>query len=163
VRSTRVVVLGATGRLGSMVAAVLGDDPSLEVVATDRARFDVERDEVGPLLDGARADWVVNAVGVTAAHIDAALPARAELAGPVRRPRRGGAGAAGVGVIDVPTDGLFGGAVGGPTEAAPLGPEPLGVYAATKLEGEVETTLRCSLVGPEGPGGTSLLAWVLSQ
>ena len=56
-----VLVLGAHGMLGSMVARVLARDPELRVSTAARDRFDVRRDEVGALLDRDAIDWIVNA------------------------------------------------------------------------------------------------------
>jgi dTDP-4-dehydrorhamnose reductase len=161
----RVLVLGATGMLGSTVAAVLGEEPSLAVVAVDRTRFDALHEHPGPLLADERPDWVVNAIGITAANIDEDdrdSVARAEVVN-LAFPRRLAAAAEqlGVSVLQISTDGIFSGSAGPYDEDA--APDPAGVYARTKLAGEIPNTLRCSIVGVEPPGGTSLVAWVLSQ
>src|SRR3984885_16109198 len=73
---TKVLVPGAGGMLGGMVTRVLRESAELEVTAPGRAaerapdgtsphrRFDVLRDSLEPLLDDARCEWIVNAVGV---------------------------------------------------------------------------------------------------
>jgi dTDP-4-dehydrorhamnose reductase len=166
---TRVLVLGSTGMLGAMVVQVLGDTPGVELETTERGRFDAARDDPGALLAGAGPEWVVNAIGITAAHIDEDDPASVAAAHEVNAafPARLAAAAAehGARVIHLSTDGIFSGTAGPYAEDAAADAD--GVYAQTKRDGEVVAphvlVLRCSIVGPESPGGTSLLAWVLAQ
>jgi dTDP-4-dehydrorhamnose reductase len=144
---------------------VLGEDRALDVATPGRPRFDAARDDAGALLAALRPEWVVNAVGITAPHIDEddrASVAAAHEVNAAFPPRLAAAAREhGARVIHLSTDGVFSGAAGPYDEDAPADAD--GVYATTKLEGEVATTLRCSIVGPEPPGGVSLLAWVLSQ
>jgi dTDP-4-dehydrorhamnose reductase len=169
----RVLVLGATGMLGSMAARVLGANPAIEVARTAREGgagmlpFDAEREDLAALLDETRCEWVLNAIGLLAARIDESDPAsvaRAEAVngefphrlaaalGPERR------------AIAVGTDAVFSG-TGPHDESAPH--EPDGAYARSKDRGEVEAEgvlqLRCSIVGPELGPPRSLLGWILSQ
>lgn len=151
--------------LGAAVARVLGEERSLEVTAADRARFEATSGDAGALLAETRAEWIVNAIGITAPHIDEGDRASVALAEAVNAafPRRLAAAASerGARVIHLSTDGVFSGADGPYDEGD--APDATGVYARTKRAGEVDTTLRCSIVGVEPTGGTSLLAWVLSQ
>jgi dTDP-4-dehydrorhamnose reductase len=175
---TRVLVLGVTGMLGATVGRALS--PGLDVVGTARGeppadagypveRFDARTDDPRALVEAVGPDWILNAIGVTKPHIDpgsaesvanaldvnARFPfALAEAAG--QRAAR---------VIQIATDGVFAGQAGGYREDAPH--DALDVYGKSKSLGEVPaanvTHLRCSIVGPEPPGGRSLVAWLLAQ
>ena len=103
-----VLVLGAGGMLGSMVARTR--------IPAGRERFEAGRDDVGPLLDETGCRWVVNAIGVIKPRIDEADPASVERAMEVngRFPHElaEAAGARGARVIHVTTDGVFSGRAG---------------------------------------------------
>jgi dTDP-4-dehydrorhamnose reductase len=68
-------------------------------------------------------------------------------------------------VIHPTTDGVFAGRAGPYDEDARH--DATDVYAVSKARGEVVAphvlNVRCSIVGPERPHGSSLLAWLLSQ
>src|ERR1700683_2611475 len=72
----KVLVLGAQGMLGSMVAAVLARQPELDVSTTARhdgsrdRRFDAGSDSLEALLDSDSYKWVVTAIGVIKPRID---------------------------------------------------------------------------------------------
>lgn len=174
----RVVVLGAEGMLGSATARRLREAPGLEVLGTGRApaagsglaTYAVESSELRDLLGAfGPGDYVINCVGLTkhkmndqlavdrsaAVLINAMLPYRlAEIA-----EERG------FHVIQIATDCVYSGAHGGYNELADH--DPLDVYGKTKSLGEVPSThflnLRCSIVGREVRGRTSLVEWFLSQ
>lgn len=162
-----VLVLGAHGMLGSMVARVLARDPELRVSTAARDRFDVRRDEVGTLLDRDAIDWIVNAVGVTNARIDERVGESIEDAIAVNAlfPYRlaGEAAQRGQRVVQIATDGVYSGDRGPYDESAEH--DPRDVYGKTKSLGEVPAEnvwhLRCSIVGPEPGRPRSLLGWVL--
>jgi dTDP-4-dehydrorhamnose reductase len=175
---TDVLVLGASGMLGGMVARVLDGEPQLNVTRAARASageatipFDAEQEgSVERLLASARWDWLVNAVGVIKPLIDETDPACVARATAVNEtfPQRLAAGAerAGSRVIQIATDGVFSG------RSAPYDEETRhdadGVYERSKSGGEVSAphvlNLRCSIIGPEGwREPRSLLGWALSQ
>jgi dTDP-4-dehydrorhamnose reductase len=172
----KVLILGAQGMLGSMVARVLAGRPDLQLTTTARRdlvgrrdlRFDVRRDSIGDLLDRDAYDWIVNAIGVTNAHINehAAESIEAAIAVNALFPYRlaAEAGRRGQRVIQIATDGVYSGDVGAYDESAEH--DPRDVYGRTKSLGETPTEnvwhLRCSIVGPERGTPTSLLGWVLS-
>ncbi len=164
---SNVLVLGAHGMLGSMVARVLARDPELRVSTAARDRFDVRRDAVGTLLDRDAIDWIVNAVGVTNARIDERVGESIEDAIAVNAlfPYRLAAEAAqrGQRVVQIATDGVYSGDRGPYDESAEH--DPRDVYGKTKSLGEVPAEnvwhLRCSIVGPEPGRPRSLLGWVL--
>jgi dTDP-4-dehydrorhamnose reductase len=170
----KVLVLGADGMLGSMVARVLSTNSALHVVRSTRigARhdlaFDATQHSVSDLLDEARCDWIINAIGildrnidetdpdsvVAAINVNASFPNR--LAAAAGRDRR---------VLHISTDGVFSGRNAPYDEPAPH--DAAGVYARTKSLGEPRSsncvTLRCSIIGPEGSSARSLLGTILSQ
>ena len=174
---TKVLVLGAGGMLGGMVARVLAERPKLELTTAargDRAvdasrhqRFDALHDPLDSLLGGGRYDWIVNAIGVIKPRIDEKNPASIDNAiavnalFPYRLARE--AAARGQRVIEVATDGVYAGAAGPYDESAPH--DPRDVYGKTKSLGEVPADnvwrLRCSIVGPERGPASSLLGWAL--
>ena len=172
---TNVLVLGATGMLGSMVARVLAQNPELDVRGTSRAPtssdlldFDASRDAVEQLVSTDEFEWIVNAVGVIRRRIDDSDPASVaraievnsafphRLAAALRPHQR---------VIQIATDGVFSGLSGPYDERAVH--DAGDVYARTKSLGETVTPrflhLRCSVIGPERDRPASLLGWVLSQ
>jgi dTDP-4-dehydrorhamnose reductase len=173
-RMTRVLVLGANGMLGSMVARVLAGTPLLEVVATTRRggnntlEFEVGRSSISELLDSARCDWVVNALGILDRRIDVDDPACVASVIDVnaRFPHRLAAAAdRGQRVINVATDGVFSGRNAPYDERAMHDAD--GLYSRSKSLGEVRSphvvNLRCSIIGPEALPATSLLGWAVSQ
>jgi dTDP-4-dehydrorhamnose reductase len=176
-----VLILGSHGMLGSVVTGVLSELPGLRVTATARTdsaalparvsvqRFDVRKDELRTLLDDGAYDWIVNAIGVTNAHIDQRVSASIENAIAVNAlfPHRLAAECSlrGQRVIQIATDGVFSGTGGPYDEGAPH--DALDVYGKTKSLGEVPDGsvihLRCSIVGRERSAASSLLERVISS
>jgi dTDP-4-dehydrorhamnose reductase len=176
---TKVLVLGAHGMLGSMVARVLAEQPGVEVTTTARGdgaldtsrhrHFDATADPLGPLLDSEPYEWIVNAIGVIKPRIDESVPASVENAIMVNSvfPARLAAesDARGQRVVQIATDCVFSGTQGAYDESAPH--DPVDVYGKTKSLGETPagnvTHLRCSIIGPElSSPPSSLLGWILS-
>lgn len=181
----RVLILGATGMLGSAAYRVFGEDDRFQVIGAVRseaARRYLPETERQSLLTGveadsqdslvrafaeAKPDVVINCIGVIkqlqaasdplhTLPINALLPHR--LAALCRL--------AGARLIHVSTDCVFSGAKGGYTEADT--PDATDLYGLSKLLGEVDgphaITLRTSLIGPElGGGGNGLVGWFLNQ
>jgi len=171
---TNVLVLGADGMLGSMVARVLSSNPALNVARSTRTgaqqdlTFDATRDPVGDLLAATRCDWIINAIAIldrgiddgdpnsvaAAIDVNASFPNR--LAAAAGRDRR---------VVHISTDGVFSGQDAPYDESAPH--DAAGLYARSKSLGEPRfpncVTLRCSVIGPEKSPPKSLLSTVLSQ
>jgi dTDP-4-dehydrorhamnose reductase len=172
-----VLILGSHGMLGSMVTRFLSEQSQHEVTGTSRCsgpplraglqRFDVRQDQVGDLLDQDSYEWVINAIGVTNAHIDPQTSGSVENAIAVNAlfPHRLAAECTlrGQRVIQIATDGVFTGAAGPYDEHAQH--DATDVYGETKSLGEVVdgsvVHLRCSIVGPEPSPSGSLLSWVL--
>jgi dTDP-4-dehydrorhamnose reductase len=181
----RVVVLGASGMLGSMVLKWLERDPALDVAATVRSaalgqelaarmrRASVSvLDATNPTELGAAirgAQWIVNAIGITKPYVRDDVPDEVERAVRVNAlfPHLLAEAAAteGARVLQIATDCVFSGREGGYVEGA--GHDPLDVYGKTKSLGEVRAAgvhhLRCSIVGPEPRTRAFLLEWLRSQ
>jgi dTDP-4-dehydrorhamnose reductase len=182
---TSVVVLGASGMLGSMVVDVLAADGRWQVAGTVRSpeladacrgqlssvdwrTYDVADDGALPTAI-AGADWVVNAIGLTKPFVKDDDPAQVERAvwGNAIFPFRLAAEADAIGaqVIQIATDCVYSGAAGGYVESAPH--DALDVYGKTKSLGEVHLPnmhlLRCSIIGPEPSTPRYLLEWLRRQ
>ena len=170
---TRVLVLGANGMLGRMVARVLASHPALEVVASTRQgsraaiKFDSSCDSLREVLDATDCEWIVNAIGVLDSRIDEDDPQSVATAIDTNAtfPNRLAAAAGDRRVIQISTDGVFSGR-DAPYDERALHDAP-GVYARSKSLGEVSSptlvNLRCSIIGPEEQPARSLLGWALSQ
>ena len=176
----KVLVLGAQGMLGSMVADVLGRLPDLDVRVTVRdpsaptpagvpwRRFDARRDSLAAVLDADPADWVVNAIAITASRINPrdsdSVQAAIELNALFPRRLAQAAGARGQRVIQIATDGVYSGSDGPYDETDAH--DATDVYGQTKSLGEVAAdnvvALRCSIVGPELATPSSLLGRTLA-
>lgn len=183
---TTVVVLGASGMLGSMVVDVLAAQPGLEVAGTVRSaalaaachgklpevewrRYDaaVRGASLDRAIDGAQ--WIVNAIGLTKPYIHDDDPAEIERAIRVNSAfpfdLAHAADRVGAEVIQIATDCVFSGASGRYTEKSPH--DALDVYGKTKSLGEPPLDnvhlLRSSIIGPEPGAQTFLLEWVRRQ
>jgi dTDP-4-dehydrorhamnose reductase len=174
-------VLGSTGMLGSMVSAWLERGTSCSVLRFARSperdnkpcgRFDAEMFLCDPQSTGAAlagCDFIINCIGVIkpwcrdndllgvrrAIAVNALFPhALANFAKDL-----------GAGVIQIATDCVYSG-VDGPYDEDSQH-DPFDVYGKSKSLGEVFDSsvlnIRCSIIGPERHGKTSLLEWFLNQ
>jgi dTDP-4-dehydrorhamnose reductase len=179
----KVIVLGASGMLGSMVLAVLSREKCLKIVATVRnlelktdngnvkwKKFDIDHfkdKELRSLTSG--ASYVVNCIGVIKPYIRDDNPTETERAIRVNSefPYTLGriAGENGVNVLQIATDCVYSGLKGRYLESDKH--DPLDVYGKTKSLGEAYlpnvANLRCSIIGPEKKNYLSLLEWFLKQ
>lgn len=180
---TRVLVLGATGMLGSTLARLFAGDPRCQAFATVRASVtpaDLKRpglevvhevdalqpDTVIRALGACRPQWVVNCVGVVK-QLKAAddplvsIPLNAIL--PHRLARI--CELAGARLVHISTDCVFTGSRGGYREDDP--PDATDLYGRSKLLGEVDAphavTLRTSIIGHERGPRHGLVEWFLGQ
>jgi dTDP-4-dehydrorhamnose reductase len=183
----KVVVLGATGMLGSMVVSYLFQDPSLQLSATARSQelinrlqtrfssvqwheLDSERCNVKDMASVlGDAKWAINAIGVikpyihddNAAEVERAVTVNALFPHVLAR----AAEQTGCQVLQIATDCVFSGTRGRYTEIDSH--DALDVYGKTKSLGEVYSPnvyhLRCSIIGPEPKGHVSLMDWFLKQ
>lgn len=171
---TKVLVLGATGMLGSAVVDVL-QTSEFEVLIASRTsgiRFDAENLDVISLFSSAgleSGDYVINCVGLTKSRIDessAASRAKADRLNidlPAELAKV--ASLRDVKVIQVATDCVFSGKEGRYSESSLHDPED--VYGKTKSLGEISSAsvmhLRCSLIGPELGRNSLFFEWVRQQ
>jgi dTDP-4-dehydrorhamnose reductase len=180
----RVLVLGASGMLGSAMIRVLSEKEDWEVFGTVRSsgavRFfspriaerliadvDVENhDTLVKLFSQVQPDVVVNCIGLVKQLADAndpllAIPINSLL--PHRLARL--CGLIGARLVHISTDCVFSGKKGGYRESDPSDAEDL--YGKSKFLGEVDyphaITLRTSIIGHELQGARSLIGWFLSQ
>jgi len=171
----RVLVLGGTGFLGGYLLRRLPS--SFRTVAAAGRTHALLRDDrvewlptaidtaapesVRAVLDSARADVVVNAIGAKPPVDDAASMSRVN----ARLPHdlAALASARGARVIHLSTDGVFSGARGRYAEADV--PDPVDDYGRSKLAGELASphlTLRASFFG-RNPRGAGVIEWLVAQ
>jgi len=141
----RVLLTGATGQLGrALIASAPG---SIELIALGRRELDLaDAEACREAVAWHRPDWVLNAGAYTAVDRAESEP---ELARAVNAaaPAAFAAALAGSGgrLLQVSTDFVFDGSQGHPY-APEQPPAPLGVYGATKAEGE---HLALAALGPD--------------
>jgi dTDP-4-dehydrorhamnose reductase len=162
--SRNILVLGASGMLGSAVRQVLGpcagtqsEDPHAD------GYLDVLRPWAHELP---RSSYIINCIGILkpavkendAASLDRAIRVNAlfphELAHAVPDAR----------IIHISTDGVFSGCLGRPyVESDPT--DSTDAYGKTKALGECPApnvlNIRCSIIGRDPLGGKGLIEWVL--
>jgi dTDP-4-dehydrorhamnose reductase len=180
----KILVLGASGMLGSAVLRYFAAQPDMHVTGMMRSSgavqllpeavrdhvvtgIDVENtDQLTQLFSRTRPDLVINCIGLIKQLSDAkdplaAIPINSIL--PHRLARL--CELAGARLVHLSTDCVFSGDKGNYTEADV--PDAGDVYGRTKLLGEVDyphaITLRTSIIGHELSGAKSLLNWFLSQ
>lgn len=170
--SSQVVVLGGNGMLGRQVRKQLEADQFMVITSFRDGpnKLDVTGDSLFDFFDSLPLEsnaTVINCIGVTKPHIDESSSKSIQRAVEVNAvfPHRLNQVAQDMGlkVIQVATDCVFSGASGSYVEADIH--DAYDVYGKTKSLGEVDSKvfmiLRCSLVGPEAPGRSSLLFdWV---
>ena len=183
----KVVVLGATGMLGSMVADWLSRDRELHVTATLRSPaerqffenacpsaawrlLDVDHASPATLRElFAGASWAINCIGVIKPYIHEEIPAEIERAVRVNSlfpyALARAAEDCGVNVLQIATDCVYSGAKGGYLETDAH--DATEVYGKTKSLGEAASPhmhhLRASILGPEPLRHVSLLDWFLQR
>jgi dTDP-4-dehydrorhamnose reductase len=183
----KVIVLGASGMLGSMMLDYLSRDPDLQLAATARhqdliqsllkcldnvewRRLDAEGSTVEKIADVlGDAAWAVNAIGVIKPYIHDDNAAEVERSAIINalfpHVLARAAAKTGARVLQIATDCVYSGRKGDYTEKDEH--DPRDVYGKTKSLGEVFSNsvyhLRCSIIGPELKGHLSLLDWFLSQ
>jgi dTDP-4-dehydrorhamnose reductase len=183
----KIVVLGGSGMLGSMVTDFLSKDDETEVAATVRDASLAEKCSVSlpqvewRLLDVTAADndvifaairdakWVINAIGLTKPYIHDDDRRETERAIKVNAlfPHKLAhvATEAGASVLQIGTDCVYSGTRGHYVESDPH--DALDVYGKTKSLGECTSPnlhcLRCSIVGPEPKAHVFLLEWLRRQ
>lgn len=178
----KVLVLGVTGMLGSMVYDFLSKKGRCELMGTARdvkgtffendrkiCIFDASQDDLAIVLKGFKPDYVINCIGIIkpyckdgdevgmlrAIEINARFP---HLLSDVCKTNS-------CRVIQIATDCVYSGQKGGYVEPDPH--DALDVYGKSKSLGEVISphflNIRSSVVGPEIRNKLSLLEWFLSR
>lgn len=180
-----ILVLGASGMLGSMLVDYLSRDAQLCVAGA--VRTDALRDRFRSIYPGAQwtlfkwasdpeafrimagRQWIINAIGITKPLIRDDNPGEIRTAIEVNSllPHEIGMHAARVGarVLQIATDCVYSGSKGSYDETAPH--DSLDVYGKTKSLGETFLHnvhhLRCSIVGPEPKDRKFLMEWLRNQ
>jgi dTDP-4-dehydrorhamnose reductase len=177
---SRVLILGASGMLGS---AVLKEFSTFEgeLIATTRVgtslvsqsnvtflKFDAATDNLGSTFS-MPIDFVVNCIGIIKPYINDADPKQAETAFEINGafPNRleTWASKRGVKVIQIATDCVFSGSKCNYLETSEH--DAMDVYGKSKSLGEAKGAsmmhLRVSIIGPEVDRNSSLLEWVRNQ
>lgn len=184
-KKTKVLILGASGMLGSTLMRYFFEQKNIEVCGTARSfwavqnlsevlrariRLDVnveKADDLRNLLDEFRPDYVVNCIGIVK-QLRAADDPLASIPINSLMPHRIAMICDGVGarLIHFSTDCVFAGTKGGAYKESDC-PDATDLYGRTKLLGEVDypnaITLRTSLIGHEINGNRSLVDWFLAQ
>ncbi|KPF77627.1 dTDP-4-dehydrorhamnose reductase [alpha proteobacterium AAP81b] len=128
----RALIAGAAGQLGRALQA--SAPAGVTVIAPAEADFDItSRDAVAAVVAAAAPDVIFNAAAYTA--VDKA-EGDAEAAMRINADAVGNLAATGVRLVHVSTDFVFDGSAGRPY-APDAATNPLGVYGATKLAGEI--------------------------
>lgn len=185
-KKTKVLVLGASGMLGSMVTDLLSRDDSLDVAATVRSAdladkasqriknvewrlFEIktQTETLSQLHDLPGADWVINAIGIIKPYArddrpdEVAQAIRVNAAFPHWLARAFPSSR----ILQIATDCVYSGVKGLYVETDKH--DALDVYGKTKSLGEVSLEnvnhLRCSIIGPEPKSYVSLLEWFRRQ
>ena len=183
-----VLVLGASGMLGSMVLSYLRDQVGVEARGTVRGAvpesfrafadqlvsFDASGDPESQLTAVAgsfRPDYIINCIGIIKPHCQDNDPEgivraiRINALFPHLLAQATAKVLPGAKVLQIATDCVYSGKTGNYNEAAKH--DALDVYGKTKSLGEVNErhvlNIRCSIIGPELKGRLSLLEWFLSQ
>lgn len=168
----KVLILGATGMLGSACHSVFSKSEEIELFKTSRKNqegylcFDAQKDNVSDLIESTKADWIVNCIGVIKPHInEESVPSRKNaieinglfperLASSTNKP-----------IIQIATDCVYSGLKGSYMESDAH--DATDVYGKTKSLGEMPAEnlkhLRVSIIGPEVGRSTSLLEWFRNQ
>lgn len=150
----RILLLGARGQVGYELAGALA--PFAEVIGSSRAEMSLDSGRVGPLVENARPDVIVNAAAYTDVdgaerEPDVAHAINARLVGALgeEAKRRGAA------LVHISTDFVFDGEKGTPYVEDDE-PAPLGEYGRSKLAGER------LLAQMDAPAVVLRTAWVYS-
>jgi len=179
----RVLILGATGMLGSALYDVLRSTYSLILAVRDTKKIDLLQHAYGGtkehrtieiealrcrekeyyarfLHDVGTIDYVINGIGITAPFAQSNPEHTYFINGKLPHIL---ADTFGSKMIHIATDGVYDGKKGAYDETAHK--SPIGIYAESKSRGEPTDclTLRTSIIGRELERKTGLLEWFLRQ
>lgn len=156
--------------LGQAIIKNLSQNPDIEAISVSRGLDSPdyrisELKDVFVLIDQIKPTYVINCIGVIKPYIDAqsdsilnAIKVNSvfphELAIHSEK--------ANVKIIQIATDCVFSGRIGGYSETAE--PDPTDIYGMSKYLGEINSNnsmnIRCSIIGPNQYSNTSLFNWV---
>lgn len=177
---SKILVLGSTGMLGATVATYLTEQGH-EILEGNRSGVAVSSkseaikikglsfQDLAPIFESEDISYVINCIGlikqlISETSSESVLEA-IQTNSLFPRDLENLANIYDFKIIQIGTDCVYSGATGGYTEDEPH--SPVDVYGMTKSLGEARSsrvmTLRCSIVGPEIGGNTSLLSWLLSR
>ena len=171
----KVLILGATGMLGSACMEVVSHDSKIDLIGTGRTaidqllKFDARVDSIATLLEINKPNWIINCIGIIKPHIDEKVSSSIENAIEVNSEfpilLANSAEKIGAKVIQIATDCVYSGVQGSYIESDLH--DATDVYGKTKSLGEVPASnvmhLRASIIGPEVGRSTSLLEWFRNQ
>ena len=171
----KVLILGATGMLGSACMEIMGHNSEIELVGTARSgndryiAFDARTDSIDKLLVSIKPNWIINCIGIIKPHIDEKVTSSIENAIQVNSKfpilLAGEAEKIAAKVIQIATDCVYSGVKGSYVESDLH--DATDVYGKTKSLGEVPSQnvmhIRASIIGPEIGRSTSLLEWFRHQ
>lgn len=182
----KIIVLGGTGMLGSMVTDLLSRESGLKIFSSSRGAAAIllrdkipgvewtDFDAMSPDIDKALAalplaDWVINAIGITKPLVrdDNAFEVERAICVNSLFPHRLAAWAEkrNARIIQIATDCVWSGQKGAYSEVDAH--DALDVYGKTKSLGEVHSPavshLRCSIIGPEPKENKFLIEWFRRQ
>jgi len=171
----KVIVLGATGMLGSACIEILGEYSEIDLIGTARSAdgrylaFDARTDSIEDFLNNHKPSWIINCIGIIKPHIDEKDTSSIENAILINSEfpilLAVAAEKMGAKVIQIATDCVYSGVQGAYVETDLH--DATDVYGKTKSLGEVPASnmmhLRASIIGPEVGRSTSLLEWFRNQ
>ena len=171
----KVLILGATGMLGSACFQVLKLRSDLEVVGTSRrsnldlVEFDAERDQISDLLSRVRPNWIINCTGLIKHFINEndanSISAAAVINSDFPKVLAECAIVVNANVLQIATDCVYSGNFGPYDEASTH--DAVDVYGKSKSLGEVNAKnlmiLRCSVIGREINSHVEFMDWILCQ
>ena len=185
-KKKNVLILGASGMLGSMVTDFLSFDENLSIIATvrsseliDKAQklinnvkwqiFEIrnENQTVQQFQEFTEPDWIINAIGIIKPYIHDDQPSEVERAivGNSGFPHWLSRSFEKSRILQIATDCVYSGSKGSYAESDKH--DALDVYGKTKSLGEAwlpnVNNLRCSIIGPELKNYISLLEWFRQQ
>ena len=171
----KVLILGATGMLGSACRQVLMSDTQLEIIGTSRnpsqefVELDALNCDLNFFLNQTEPTWIINCIGIIKPYINQNDPVTIENAISINSGfpflLASAAKKIGAKVIQIATDCVYSGVNGSYTESDLH--DATDIYGKTKSLGEVPALnvmhLRASIIGPEVGRSTSLLEWFINQ
>ena len=171
----KVLILGATGMLGSACFQVLKLRSDLEVVGTSRrpdlnlVAFDADQDLISDLLNRVRPNWVINCTGLIKHFINEndtnSISAAATINSDFPKILAECAFSVNARVLQIATDCVYSGNFGPYDESR--NHDAVDVYGKSKSLGEVNAKnlmiLRCSVIGREISSHVEFMDWILCQ